>query len=243
LKISRFKQILYKFKVRKKEINKSLTNELLFIKNKSILTNLESQGANFVLHFAPRPIPRIMPFGLIANDESDGFKRRKQTIEEMAMRMYPDLGRASRPDTISLQTYRLEANDFCKVVQVPFDVMVKLSADTECSCSVYYLYRTLRLVREKNDQEWLAHVPTCYKEKYLAQLEKDEKNEETQDNSFKTLNELNNLSKLEEMCQFREMSENCAKLEKEASKYEEDSSDTKDQCVGGNSFEYYSEIR
>ncbi len=164
----------------------------------------------------------------------------------MAMRMYPDLARGSRPDTINLQTYRLEANDFCKVVQVPFDVTVKLSADTECSCSVYYLYRTVRLVKEKTDQAWLAHVPTCYKEKYLAQLAKDEKNEEKNEDdssSFKTLNELNNLSKLEEMCQFREMSENCAKLEKDASQYEDSNSDQNAQCVGGNSFEFYSEIR
>ena len=201
-----------------------------------------------MLNFPPRAIPRIMPFGLIPNDENneqgddDGPKevrRSHQTIEEMAMRLYPDLGRKSRPDTINLATYRLEANDFCKVAQIPFDVLVKLNVDTECSCSVYFLYRTIRLVKVHDaDQKWLNFVPACYREKYLFTIVN--RNQRRPDGDQVSLSELNDLNKLEIMCKFRDMLESCKKnmnLENPDSKQ---SLSILGQCSAENEFEHYS---
>lgn len=153
-----------------------------------------------------------MPFGLVKNNdyEEQQAPQKPQSIEEMAWRMYPELGRQSRPDIVNLKSWQIESNDFCKVSQIPFDVLVALRPSTECSCSVYYLYRVFRRVKESTDQKWLDRVPTCYKQKYLAYLKQTKSSSD-----FNSLNEINDLDKLEEMCKFREMIDACPRVESE----------------------------
>lgn len=146
-----------------------------------------SPGTNFNLRFSPRPMPRIMP--LMTNNMS---------IEEAIYRMFPNLGRQSRPDQISLNDYKLESEDFCRVSEIPFDVLVKLRPDTECSCSVYYLYRLVRRIR--NNSDWIQFTPECYQNK-LKQLGVNSKGD--------GLNEQKDLKSLEDLCKFRDMVNSC----------------------------------
>lgn len=121
-----------------------------------------TKGSNFNLRFAPKPIPRFLPY-----DDHDQ-NRKKQSIEEIAWRLFPELGRHSRPDRLNLQDYKLELKDFCKVAEIPFDILVKLNPKTECSCTVYYLYRIVRHMDAPNGiKEWLSSAPECYRNKFL----------------------------------------------------------------------------
>ena len=95
-----------------------------------------TQDTKFMLEFPPRPIPRIMMPG-------------KASIELTAYKISPKLGSLSRPDTLNLHEYKLDSDDFCKIAQIPFDVLVKLREDTTCSCAVYYLYRIIRQMNRK----------------------------------------------------------------------------------------------
>lgn len=181
-----------------------------------------SKNSKFKLDFAPRPIPRFLPIPLRSESESqdDSNQDRQHTresIEEIAFRIFPNLGRTSRPDTISFKDYSLDSGDFCKVSQIPFDVLVKLRADTDCSCPVYFLYRLMRKIR-KNDTSWLASTPDCYQNKYHM-LKKDEeplimgtdKSLELMDNV--QLDHRSNgqvdLKILEEMCNFDALVKSC----------------------------------
>lgn len=104
------------------------------------------------MKFPPRPIPRML---ITSNNE---------TVEEAAMRLFPSLGRLSRPDTISLNEYELRVRDFCRIVDIPFDVLVRVSPKTECSCALLYLYRVVRRVRP--DLLTASGVaPACYRER------------------------------------------------------------------------------
>ncbi len=118
------------------------------------------------------------------------------SVEEIIYQIYPDLGRQSRPDNINLHDYFLEASDFCKIHSIPFDVLVKLRKNTECSCSVYFLYRFIR--KKFKDNKWLTNVPSCYEQKYLKYTSNNNK-----------LNENNDLNLLEKMCNFDELVNNC----------------------------------
>lgn len=88
-----------------------------------------------------------------------------ETTEEAAMRLFPNLGRSSRPDTVDLSDYTVTAQDFCQLVDIPFDVLVRVRPDTECSCTLFYLYRVIRRVRP----DWLkTRLPACYADKWTA---------------------------------------------------------------------------
>lgn len=117
----------------------------------------------------------------------------------MAWKIFPNLGRQSRPDRLSLQEYKLDSNDFCKIVDVPFDVLVKLNPNTECSCVVYYLYRIVRLMNddEGGDLSWLNSAPECYRKKYNIWMKESEPGQ------------ANDLNQLEASCKFNELINNC----------------------------------
>ena len=83
------------------------------------------------MKFPPRPIPRML------------ITSKNETVEESARLLFPSLGRLSRPDTISLNEYELRVRDFCRIVDIPFDVLVRVSPKTECSCALLYLYRVV----------------------------------------------------------------------------------------------------
>ena len=115
-----------------------------------------SYGTNFDLKFPTKRIPRfIIP---------PGDSNHKQSIEAIAWKLYPDLGRTQRPDNLNLQEYVLDESDkdFCKIASIPYDVLVKLNPNTKCSCSVYYLYRIVRkyflLDSSENNLNWLGSV-------------------------------------------------------------------------------------
>jgi len=128
---------------------------------------------------------------------------------EQIYKMFPKLGRNSRPDMISLNEYKLEANDFCSIAEIPFDMLVKLPADTECSCSVYFLYRSIRNIRNDTDK-WLLNTPICYQNK----LNQNPLLLKT--NNKSTLNEQKDLKTLEGMCKFKELVNNCRIASKRA---------------------------
>jgi hypothetical protein len=159
-----------------------------------------SPGSNFSLKFPLRPIPRI----LLNMDSKTNL-----SIEEQIYKMFPKLGRNSRPDMISLNEYKLEANDFCSIAEIPFDMLVKLPADTECSCSVYFLYRSIRNIRNDTDK-WLLNTPICYQNK----LNQNPLLLKT--NNKSTLNEQKDLKTLEGMCKFKELVNNCRIASKRA---------------------------
>lgn len=88
-----------------------------------------------------------------------------ETMEEASMRLFPNLGRSSRPDTISFNEYQISECDFCRLVDIPFDVLVRVPATAhanQCSCSLFYLYRVVRRARP----EWLVTLPlpACYRD-------------------------------------------------------------------------------
>ena len=147
-----------------------------------------TQGTKFILKFPPRRVPRIM----IPIDN------KKQSLESISWKMYPNLGRTSRPDKIILQDYLLSEKDFCKIVSIPFDVLVKLNTNTKCSCSVYYLYRVIRkYYAESDDLNWLLAAPDCYRRDYLKSIREN------------NLDTKNDLDLIEEKCDFGKMIENC----------------------------------
>ena len=119
------------------------------------------------------------------------------SIEEIAYKLYPNLGRQSRPDNIDFNEYLIGQRDFCKISQIPFDVKVKLRPDTECSCAVYFVYRKTRKIKKHGN--WLHEAPLCYQQKYLA-------------TNNKSLNELMDLNLLERACDFDDLVLNCEKL-------------------------------
>lgn len=109
-----------------------------------------TQDTNFRLRFPQRPIPRMF------------ISSSNETVEEAAMRLFPNLGRLSRPDTISFNEYQVSQRDFCRLVHIPFDVLVRVPThSTQCSCTLFYLYRVVRRVRP----EWLSSAaPKCYQD-------------------------------------------------------------------------------
>ena len=147
-----------------------------------------SKGTNFNMKFPGRPIPRFLPIA----ENNDGAKKRP-SIEEMAWKLFPNLGRSARPDRINLQEYNLGSSDFCKIVDIPFDVLVNLNQNTECSCSVYYLYRVVRHMDEPNGiKDWILNAPECYRNKFLNTNDPE-----------------SDLDKLEQLCKFNELVANC----------------------------------
>ncbi len=192
-------------------------NQLKSEYNSQIIYDFSS-GTKFSLKYAARPMPRIMP----------NIKNSNLTIEEQLFKMFPNLGRQSRPDLLNLNEYKLEANDFCSISEIPFDVLVKLRPDTDCSCSVYYLYRSIRKIRNDTDNKWVLNAPECYQKKILANEKKL-----TKDGG---LNEMNNLNELENMCKFKEMIANCKSIGDFKPSKQVDSSQLK-ECE--NSFDYF----
>lgn len=180
-----------------------------------------SKNSKFKLDFAPRPIPRFLPIPFRSESDEAGEESNKQhtreSIEEIAFRIFPNLGRTSRPDTISLKDYSLNSEDFCKVSQIPFDVLVKLRADTDCSCPVYFLYRLMRKIH-KNDTNWLASTPDCYQNKYHMLKNDEEPLIMNTDRSLELMENVQmdhrsngqvDLKMLEEMCNFDALVKSC----------------------------------
>lgn len=176
-----------------------------------IFTLLKYLGSKFKLSFAPRPVPRFLPISLQAGSDA------KESIEEISYKIYPNLGRTSRPDNLSLKDYSLKAEDFCKIIDIPFDVQVKLRANTECSCSVYFLFRMLRKIHKNLNMNWLINAPECYQNKFISILNNETKQMSTVEEETKLdkvqqtthLNELNDLTMLEDMCHFEDMVKSC----------------------------------
>jgi hypothetical protein len=195
-----------------------------------------SLSKNFLLNFPSRPMPRMI-LQPVSNNRD--YSKRSQSIEEIALRLYPELGRQQRPDVLSFQNYQLKSSDFCKIAKIPFDVFVKLDQNTECTCSVFYLYRVLRHIKAENvDQKWLSNVPKCYKDKFLLSLMADQDQDSVEDLTAINDRDIKKsvLDTLEEQCKFREMIQNCNKNDLNAQFKEKDSlkCSTKD-------FEYFEE--
>jgi tRNA uridine 5-carbamoylmethylation protein Kti12 len=104
----------------------------------------------------------------------------------------------------------LSSNNFCAISQIPFDVVVKLNSKTECSCTIYYLYRIVRRLDAPNGiKEWLSFTPECYRNLIL-----DKTNPKR-------------LESLESECKFNELVQNCRAKN---SIQDEDIDDTKLEC-------------
>ena len=150
------------------------------------------------------------------DSESSNKQQVRESIEEIAFRIFPNLGRTSRPDTLDLNDYSLGSEDFCKISQIPFDVLVKLRADTECSCPVYFLYRLMRKIR-KSDTNWLANTPDCYQNKYHMLTSSEEPSIINTDRSLELIENVQmdrsnghvDLKMLEEMCNFDALVKSC----------------------------------
>jgi len=53
---------------------------------------------------------------------------------------------------------------FCNIIDIHSNVFVKLSENSECDCSVFYLYRTIRRHNSKNYLvDNIKHLPACYR--------------------------------------------------------------------------------
>ncbi len=148
-----------------------------------------TQDTNFNLNFPPRPSPRIL---LTTSDEN-------QDIELLTWKMFPNLGRQSRPDILNLYEYKVNKNDFCKFAKIPSDVFVQIKRSTECSCAVYYLYRFYRKT-QMSSTNWLNQAPECYQKAFLNQdikaLEDSCKFNELLVDCNEKLNEWTNVDKL-----------------------------------------------
>ena len=167
-----------------------------------------------MLKFPHRPIPRFIPYDDNQNQEKQG---KKKTIEEIVWNLFPNFGRNFRPDRISLQGYKLNPSDFCKIAQLPFDILVKLNPKTQCSCTVYYLYRIVRRMDAPNGiKEWLSSAPECYRKLFLDQTKPSQ------------------LEYLENFCKFNELVENCQK--KESLVQDEETDDSTKFCENVNLF-------
>ena len=115
-----------------------------------------SQGSNFNLRFPPRIVPRMIG----VNQESSSDSNSNNKILES---LYPNLGIANRPPhRISLVEYVLESKDFCKIHEIPSDMIIQLAPKTTCSCAIFYLYRELR--KSINHSLWLSYAPKCYQD-------------------------------------------------------------------------------
>jgi hypothetical protein len=150
-----------------------------------------SQSFRFKLDFGPRPVPRFLPSNL----------KKNESFEQMIYEIYPNLGSQSRPDRIDLNDYLLESNDFCKISSIPFDVLVKLNKDTQCSCPVYFLYRVIRKldkIKNKKFKNWLSDAPKCYQNFYKKNGNSDQINS-------------NLISRMESSCYFNDLIKNCNK--------------------------------
>lgn len=90
------------------------------------------------LKFPPRAIPRLILLG------------KNDTI----------LNSNSKPKQISI-SYHLKDDNFCSIIDIPSDILVKLPFETKCTCTIFYLYRNLRAL--KSDTLWINHTPNCYK--------------------------------------------------------------------------------
>lgn len=201
-----------------------------------------SKGARFNLNFAPKPVPRFLPIPL-KSESTDGDEQ--ESIEEISYRIFPNLGRRSRPEHINLASYSLEASDFCKIARIPFDVQVKLRPDTECSCPVYFLYRILRKTNKNFNADWLNNSPDCYQNKFKRMIKNKtnsfniDRSEEFIENVELThVNEKYNLKALEDMCHFDELVKSC----KETNRIFEDPTydfSQSDSLVCDASFDYY----
>ena len=137
-----------------------------------------SQSTNFNLKF-PHIIPRMIV------EETSYTNQKLETL-------YPNLGKLNRPSSINLMEYVLGPEDFCKIANIPSDITVHLASKTECTCPVFYLYRTLRKYNNTKNS-WLAASPKCY-----------------QDLSKET-----RLDELELECEFEKLKTECMKNQKE----------------------------
>lgn len=209
------------------------------------------KNSNFKLDFAPRPIPRFLPLPLThsgqASDDNNGNKER-ESIEELAYKIFPNLGRTSRPDQLSLTNYKLEANDFCRISQIPFDVLVQLPQETECSCSVYFLYRIIRKIHKNDiDNKWLSNTPVCYQNKYMSMITNASASGMAVDHSLELIedvklmhpNEQYDLKHLEDMCHFNELVKSCEETNNvfQNSDFDFSKDESSTECAG--SFDYY----
>ena len=63
-------------------------------------------------------------------------------------------------------------NDFCRIIDIPAHIPIKLLEDNLCSCSVFYLYRRLR--HTLNPLVLKGLIPLCYFNLSLDQIEREE---------------------------------------------------------------------
>lgn len=207
------------------------------------------KNSNFNLDFAPRPIPRFLPLPITHNEQnSENENQEEESLEEIAYKIFPNLGRTSRPDQIILNNYKLEASDFCKISNVPFDVLVQLPKETQCSCSVYFLYRIVRKIHKNdNSLKWLSNTPACYQNKYMNMIKNDTTTEFGIDQSLELIedvklthpNEQYDLKHLEEMCHFNELIKSCEETNNafQSPGFDFSKSESSSECAS--SFDYY----
>jgi len=115
----------------------------------------------------------------------------------------------------------LSPDNFCAVSQIPFDVVVKLNSKTECSCTIYYLYRIVRRLDAPNGiKEWLSFTPECYRNLVLDKT--------------------NQLESLEKECKFNELVQNC---QAKNSIQDEDKDDTRCETSSPNLISNQNELK
>jgi hypothetical protein len=108
-----------------------------------------SEKSIFNLKFPPRVAPRI-PLEIESNKN-----------------LFPNLGIANRPpNRISLIEYVLKEDDFCRISEIPSDLIIQLAPKTTCTCAVFYLYRA---IRKSPNYSWLSNTPKCYQDIFNSQ--------------------------------------------------------------------------
>ncbi len=121
-------------------------------------------GSNFNLKFPPRQSPRML-----VEAEPSGLNSNIQLLNSL----YPNFGKSNRPNRINLLEYVIQSEDFCKVADLPSDLILQLAPKTPCTCPVYYLYRMLRGSKPANDS-WLSYVPQCYQRSIIDKEDLDQ---------------------------------------------------------------------